>query len=376
MVTLILAAVLAQGVSEDTVFIGMEGEAHSFSVDEENLGMRLVIRHVNATGGVHGRKLAEAAYPRDPKRPVESQVANARRLIENDDVFLLFNFGGPGSVDIADLANRHGVPHLFPHTALITGTATRAVFTSFPRYDDETRIVLRYVAEVLDGKKIGVIHASNDYGKYFVDRTRDFSTGLGYEFAGAQALDRDAADATTEVSALAKAGADTIVMAVYPAGARRIVEARAELNVDAQLVSTGPLTDEQYFDVNGLAAGTVGFCHHPDPKESTEPGIVAYRKLMDEHYPGHPHNRYSLYGYVFGRLVVEGLRRAGPNLDREAFLNAMESIEDWDSGGILPPVSFSASDHHAQDAGFVCQLGSGRFEPLTDWLSGSRQVSQ
>ncbi|MEM7503015.1 MAG: ABC transporter substrate-binding protein [Pseudomonadota bacterium] len=372
MLTLVLASLLAQGVSDDDILIGMEGEAQSFSVDEENLGMRLVMRHVNAAGGVHGRRLVEIAYPRDPSRAVESQVANARRLIEKDDVFLLFNFGGPGSVDIADMANAHGVPHLFPHTALITGVATRAVFTSFPRYDDETRIMLRYVADTLGAARIGVIHASNDYGRYFVDRTREFASQLGYAFVGAHALDRQAGDAIAQVAALAETNADTVVMAVYPAGARRIVAARAELDVDVQLVSTGPLTDEQYFDVDGLANGTVGFCHYPDPNESSEPGIVAYRELMDEFYPGHPLNRYSLYGYVFGSLIVEGLRRAGPNLERDTFLAAMESIKSWNSGGILPPVSFSPVDHHAQDAGFVCQLRNGRFEPLSGWLGGAR----
>jgi hypothetical protein len=47
----------------------------------------------------------------------------------------------------------------------------------------------------------------------------------------------------------------------------------------------------------------------------------------------------------------------------------MESIRDWDSGGILPPVSFSPEDHHAQDAGFICKLKDGRFQALSDWLA-------
>jgi hypothetical protein len=87
------------------------------------------------------------------------------------------------------------------------------------------------------------------------------------------------------------------------------------------------------------------------------------------YFPGHELNRYSLYGYVFGKLVVEGLERAGPELTRDGFLDAMESIRDWDSGGILPPASFSATDHHAQEAGFICELDGGRFKLLTDWLA-------
>ena len=89
---------------------------------------------------------------------------------------------------------------------------------------------------------------------------------------------------------------------------------------------------------------------------------------MNVHFPGKELNRYSLYGYAFGMLVVEGLERAGRNLTRDGFLDAMESIKDWDSGGILAPVSFSAENHHAQRAGVICELKDGKFVPLTDWL--------
>ena len=71
----------------------------------------------------------------------------------------------------------------------------------------------------------------------------------------------------------------------------------------------------------------------------------------------------------FAKLVVEGLERAGQDLTRDKFLDAMESIRNWDSGGILPAVSFSETDHHAQKAGFPCELDNGRFKPLTDWLT-------
>ena len=172
------------------------------------------------------------------------------------------------------------------------------------------------------------------------------------------------------MAALRDAGADAVVMALSPAGARQVVEAKAAMDWDVELVSSGPLTDEQYLNIEGGAAeGTLGFCYYPDPNVSDEPGIVEYRRLMSRYYPEHPLNRYSLYGYVFGRLVVEGLERAGPDLDESAFLDAMESIADWDSGGILPPVSFSADSHHAQTAGFICELRDEQFVPLSGWIS-------
>jgi len=295
-------------------------------------------------------------------------VANARLLVEEDDVFLLFNFGGPASVKIGKYAMENDVPYLFPHTALLTVDGDRHVYT-YPRYEGESRVMLTYLSAERGIKKIAVVHAPNIYGDYFAGRAEALADELGYAFVGAEALPTRATSARDEMARLQALDPDVVIMALYPEGARKAVEAKAALDWNVQLVSSGPLTDEQYFNVpGGQAEGTLGFCHYPDPNISDGPGVVTYRKLMTEHFPGHPMNRYSLYGYVFGSLVVEGLERAGSALTRDAFLDAMESIRSWDSGGILPPVSFSVTDHHAQDAGFICELEDGRFKPLSDWL--------
>ena len=103
----------------------------SCSSDEENLGMHLVTRAVNASGGIHGRKIEVAAYPRDQDNAVEQALANVKRLNNEDRVFLLFNFGGPAAVPIGAYAANHDLPYMFPHTALLTVDGERNVFTSF-----------------------------------------------------------------------------------------------------------------------------------------------------------------------------------------------------------------------------------------------------
>jgi branched-chain amino acid transport system substrate-binding protein len=363
--------VAAQGVEEDSILIGMEGLASSFSVDEENLGMRLLIAQVNEDGGIHGRKLVERSYPRASVSPREQAVLNAKRLVEDDEVFLLFNFGGPSSVEIGAYAMKRQVPYLFPHTALLTLDGARYVFTSYPRYDGESRVMLRYLAKTLGVKSLGVIHDPNVYGQYFVDRARELAPELVYRFVGHEPiLEARPEDAMQAVRRLRDLGPEAVILALYPAQARRVMEAKASLGwSNVRFVSSGPLTDEQYLNVGGdQAEGTLGFCHFRDPERASGRGFDEYRALMAKHYPDHELNRYSLYGYVFGKLVAEGLRRAGRELTREKFIDAMESIRDWDSGSVLPPVSFSKTNHHAQRAGFVCELRDGSFRELTDWV--------
>lgn len=370
MTSFLLLFLLAQGVTDDSIRIGMEGPANSFSVDEENLGMQLVIRHVNANGGIHGRQIVAITRSRGSDDPTEQELNNARLLVEADDIFLLFNFGGPASVQIGKYAMENDIPYLFPHTALLTVDGDRHVFTSYPRYEGESRVMLGYLSGDRGFDKIAVVHAPNIYGEYFAGRAESLAHELGYQFVGAEPLASDADRASEEMASLKALQPDVVVMALYPEGARKAVEAKAALNWDVRLVSSGPLTDEQYLNIaGGQAEGTLGFCHYPDPNRSDAPGIVTYRELMAKHFPGHEVNRYSLYGYVFGSMVIEGFERAGRELSRDAFLDGMESIRDWDSGGILPLVSFSATDHHAQDAGFICELKNGRFEALSDWLT-------
>ena len=367
---LLLLLIFAQGIAQNPIFIGMEGPAQSFSVDEENLGMRLVIKHVNSTGGIHGRPLVEKSYPRGSGNVADQALKNVRRLVQDDDVFLLFNFGGPGSLTVGAYAMENEVPYFFPHTALLTVDGNRYVYTSYPRYEGESAVMLRYLTEQRGAKRVAVIYAPNVYGEYFADRADELADEFGYSVVGRQPLARHPADALAQMNALRDANPDVVIMALYPEGARKVVEAKAALGWDIRLISTGPLTDEQYLNFEGgHAEGTIGFCHYPDPNASDLPGIIEYRALMSEYFPDHDYNRYSLYGYVFGKLVVEGLQRAGEDLSEEGFLDAMESIGDWDSGGILPPVTFSASDHHAQKAGFICELENGRFKAITDWIA-------
>ena len=65
---------------------------------------------------------------------------------------------------------------------------------------------------------------------------------------------------------------------------------------------------------------------------------------MKRLYPGDQVSSHSRIGYAASQLVVEGLRRAGPDLTREGFIKSLESLQDW-SGGLLPPISYTSKDH-------------------------------
>jgi branched-chain amino acid transport system substrate-binding protein len=103
----------------------------------------------------------------------------------------------------------------------------------------------------------------------------------------------------------------------------------------------------------------------PDPVNSSDPAVVEYREIVQKYGKDRDKtpNRYSLFGYYYAKLFVEGLKMAGSNLTREGYIAALEGIKGWESG-IAPPVSFSATDHLAQNSGFMVEVQKSVFRPI------------
>jgi branched-chain amino acid transport system substrate-binding protein len=55
----------------------------------------------------------------------------------------------------------------------------------------------------------------------------------------------------------------------------------------------------------------------------------------------------ALEGFAGAKVLVEGLRRAGRNPTRASFVTALESLREFDLGGLK--VTFGPSDHSGLD---------------------------
>ncbi len=361
----------AKGVTADQILVGLEGPTDSFSSDEENLGMRLLMAEVNARGGIHGRRLVERSYPRKGGAAIDEGVANARRLIEEDGVFLLFNMGGPAAVRIGPLAMSHQVPYLFPHTALLTADADRYVFTSFPLYAGETAVMFKHLAGTLGLKRLAIVHDENEYGSYFRDRLAQLAPSLGYQMVGAEGSPTASPATSPRRSAgLRAARPEAVILALYPEQAQAVMRAKAALGWrDVRMVATGPAHRRAVPERGGRR----GRRHRRLlPVSRPQPGSIRRRARIPAP-DGRALSGASAQSLFALRLRVRpprgrGTRTRGAGPHHGRLRRRLESIRNWDSGGIIPPVSFSKENHHAQRAGFICELKDGRFDPKTGWL--------
>src|ERR1700744_3530880 len=133
---------------------------------------------INAAGGINGRKVNFISYD-DGYSPPKA-VEQARKLVEDDEVLLIFNpLGTPSNSAIHKYMNAKKVPQVF----VSSGAAKWNDPKNFPwtigwqpSYQVEARIYAAYILKNFSGKTIGILYQNDDFGKDYVIGLRE---GLG-----------------------------------------------------------------------------------------------------------------------------------------------------------------------------------------------------
>lgn len=362
------------GVTDDSILVGC---SNSFSgplvypgTQLVNNGLEAYFAYVNDRGGVHGRKIVTQYYD-DGYKP-QNAVANTKRLVEQDKVFAIVSSQGTGAVmATVKYLTQNKVPLIFPFQGVpIKGQKT--IFTSFTPYTNQSELVVTWLVKVKGFKRIGILYQDDKYGYTFRDPAKKTLAKFGLKLEAAESYKRGAKDLSAQVAKLRQANLDgCLLVATPPPGAAFLREAHKQGWKDTKIISSGPLTDEKYINLSGgVGEGIWGLSLWPDPVNSTDPAVVEYREIVEKYGKDRDKtpNRYSLYGYYYAKLFVAGLQRAGRDLTRESYIAALEGIKGW-KNGITPPVSFSETDHLAQNSGFMVEVQKGVFRPISGWIT-------
>src|SRR3981081_838440 len=135
-------------------------------------------RKINAEGGINGRKINFISYD-DAYSPPKS-VEQARKLVESDEVLLVFNpVGTPSNIAIQKYLNARKVPQLFVGTGATRWNDPKDFPCTMgwqPNYQNEGRIYAKYLLTEKPDAKIAILYQNDDLGK---DYLRGLKDGLG-----------------------------------------------------------------------------------------------------------------------------------------------------------------------------------------------------
>src|SRR6476620_1552166 len=174
-------------------------------------------RKINAEGGINGRKITFISYD-DAYSPPKT-VEQARRLVENDGVLLIFqSLGTADNTAIQKYMNAKKVPQLFVASgATKFGDPQNFPWTMgwVPSYQAESRIYAKYLIEHHPNGKIGVLYQNDDYGKDYLQGLKD---GLGGKIpiVSEQSYETTDTTVTSQIISLKGTGADIFVNVTLP----------------------------------------------------------------------------------------------------------------------------------------------------------------
>ena len=349
------------GVTDTEIVFGMSAP-FSGPAKELGRGMKtgidLAFASANEAGGVNGRKLRLVAlddgYEPERTRAVMKDLADTRNV---------FGFIGNVGTPTAEVA----VPFTLEKRMLFFGPFTgagllrrdppdRYVFNFRASYAEETAATVKYLVDVrrILPDEIAVFAQQDGYGdagfngvakmlrKY--NRNPDRALRVGYK--------RNTSDVAEAVDTLLKSRHPVravVMVATYKAAAKFIEKVKAErpdiVFSNVSFVGSQALADELMTYGGKVADGVIVTQVVPLP-HSKSTAVLKYQELLPKHSLGEKPDFVSLEGYLAASLLIEGLKRAGPEFTTESLVDALEGMRGVDLG-VGAMMAFGMSEHQA-----------------------------
>ena len=376
-------APVALGVTDTEVTFGssLALQGHAGYLGQETLrGAMSYLQHVNEQGGVHGRTIR--VITRDDSYDPPKCLDNTQRFLIEDQVFGLFCYvGTPTTVKILPLVEEAQVPLL----GMFTGAnALREPFMPYlinvrASYYQETNAAVEHLVQDLKLTRIAVFYQYDAFGFDGLTGTELALKRFGLEPVARGSYVRGTHDISEGLERIRESGAEAVVMIGTSDPCANFIRKSLE-NEYSPIFYMVSFVGAKELSRNLLQSETnrldVIMSQVVPPPVSSD-GTVAesaqeFVRLLEKYFPGEEPNFVGFEGYINAKVLVEGLRRAGRNLSRTSFLEAITSMTDFSLGGDVG-LTFGPQDHQGMDKVYFTRLQDSRFTLLDDWKQLRRE---
>lgn len=363
---LVTRASAEDGVTADTIRIGsfgpLSGPYYLFG-DLIMDGAETVYRMVNEAGGIYGRKIE--LVREDDRCDAQTGIAAVKKLIYEEKVFMIH---GGGCTNPALAALPGIVEAKIPWVVFasvgdgLTTPTTPFVWRTALSATVESGAQVRWAADH-GVKKLGIVFTNDPWGRDRMTAIRSFLKEKEIVPAAEEEMTLDANDATPQVLHMKAAGIDTVLLVVFPKPAAVFIRDSAKLAFKPQMIGTTALAglDKLSELVGGgeAAMANVVALNHVGFTETEAPSLV-WAKAQKAWFPRKEWTVYPLFGIPSALVVVEALRRAGPDLTREKFRDAMDSMRNYFTGVYTGGITCTPEDHQCNKIAAVVALREGK----------------
>jgi branched-chain amino acid transport system substrate-binding protein len=352
----------AGAIAQDTIKIGeiasITGKEASLGQSSHN-GTLLAIEHLNAAGGVLGRKLE--LITEDTQSKAGETGTAVRKLISRDKVVaVLGEVASSRSLEAAPICQNAKVPMVSPASTAPAVTATGDyIFRTCFIDPFQGPVMAKFAKETLKAKRLALMVSSTSaysvgLAKYFKEA---FIAGGG-EIVAEQKYSEGEKDFNAQLTAIKAANPDAIFNPGYYNEGALIVRQARDLGIGVTLFGADSWEAEALIQLGGKAIEGAYLCSHyspDDPSPRVRDFVAAYRKKFGTGFA--PDSNASL-AYDSALVLADAIKRAG-STDRAKIRDALAATKNF------PAVTGTITINEKRDASknaVIVQVKDGRFQ--------------
>lgn len=311
-------------------------------------GIQLYLDAVNAAGGVHGAKLR--LVTRDDGYRPEETVRMVRELVAQEAPIAFV--GLVGTANMSALLDQGVLEELrTPVVGVRSGAAsvrtptTAWLFHTRASYAREVEAIVRQM-QSMSVSPIAVFHQDDAFGADGLEAARAALAQASIPLAAVGAYPRNSTDVSAAVATIAASSPAGVIMISNTAASSEFIRQFRAQGQSAQLIALSVTDGLQVAERVGktLARGLGVVQIVPDPVGGNAPITREIRNSWQAHAPKEiTLNHTVMEGYLMAKVLVEALRRAGPDPSRPLLRRTLDELRGYDAGGLS--IGYSAEDH-------------------------------
>ena len=336
---------------------------------------------INEAGGVNGRKINFISYD-DGYSPPKA-VEQTRKLIESDEVLLIFNaLGTPSQTAVQKYHNAKKVPQLFVATGASKWNDPKDFPWTMgfqPSYRVEARIFAKYILKEKPNAKVAIFYANDDFGKDYLAGIKDiFGSKASNLIVAEESYETTEPSIDSHIVKLKGTGADVFVNISTPKFAAQAIKKMAELEwkpthvLTDVSVSIGAVMKPAGLEASEGILSAQYMKDASDPQWKDDEGMKKFMAFIDKYMPGANVADLNLaYGYAAAQTMVQVLKQCGDDLTRENVMKQAASLKDFAPDTLIPgiKVSTSPTDFGPIEQLKMMQFKGGKWELFGDIIS-------
>lgn len=347
-------------------------------------GFNTYLKEVNEAGGVGGKKIE--LLQENAERNVQKEMGFLRKFSQQDNALAAMVVTSDGLFAAKPMADSFKLPIMgIGVPELATSPTHPWLFNIFASYQDTVFVAIDHIFATDKDPKIAVLYPDNQYGLEALRAAETRMQKYNKPLVAKVVMALRETDATTQVLALKQAGAKYVIVQLAGAHIAAVLRDADKVGLDATIIATTQGMDREPDLILGQANGAnlakrfLGVGPWSKWNETSIPGVVGMRNAVKK-YDNTPDDKlgdvmYSNFvqGYVNAMVLVEALKKAGPNPTGEKIRDAMNQIKNFDTKGITPPLTFAADKHKGTSGVKIYRINVERkvYEPLGGWVTAN-----